>query len=541
MAEHSFMATWNYCQFKRARTNIKPGELLLVNDFAQNYLCLLQNEPQGMHWEHKQVTLHPTVAYYTCPNEQCSSTVTHELVHMSEDLKHDAHIVRKFVNESIKIVKSHKIKICKIIQFSDQAPSQYKTKSAFKYLSQMDLPTMLNFFGVWHGKGPCNACAGRVKQKIDRLVKSEAAVINCATELFEACKHHLEKEDVQDGNCVHFLQTYHYTQKLSNRPNTDKWTTVPDTRKLHSLTNVPGTKIVNLRNFLCCCDGCFHGEEECTNDVYPNNWKGFNLVKKKFTNPDLTHWNVANPIPMPVSRQVNWEECICKLSNFTNFTALKNYVVHNSIPPLVCDINLNMSEQDKQLLNYVALHYLPDDAPDSFAPVSILGDGNCFPRAISYLLFRTQERHVEIRTRIVYEAVTNIESYLDHTYVATGAQNLYSRGTLPQQYAQYSDNYRPNRPLNVRQIYKSEVLDICKNGAFMGIWQVFQTSNVIKHPMHSVYPPGGNQSIRLNLNRPVWCINVNYNSRQVVPIMWTPMQVGNNRPCHFVPMLKVVR
>ena len=93
MAEHSFMATWNYCQFKRARTNIKPGELLLVNDFAQNYLCLLQNEPQGMHWEHKQVTLHPTVAYYTCPNEHCSSTVTHELVHMSEDLKHDAHIV----------------------------------------------------------------------------------------------------------------------------------------------------------------------------------------------------------------------------------------------------------------------------------------------------------------------------------------------------------------------------------------------------------------------------------------------------------------
>ena len=141
----------------------------------------------------------------------------------------------------------------------------------------------------------------------------------------------------------------------------------------------------------------------------------------------------------------------------------------------------------------------------------------------------------------MYEAVTNIESYLDHTYVAKGAQNLYSRGTLSQQYAQYSDNYRPNRPLNVRQIYKSEVLDICKNGAFMGIWQVFQTSNVIKHPMHSIYPPGCNQSIRLDLNRPVWCINVNYNSREVVSIMWTPMQVGNNRPCHFVPMLKVVR
>ena len=124
MAEHTFMATWNYCQFKRARTNIKPGELLLVNDFAQNYLCLLQNEPQGMHWEHKQVTLHPTVAYYTCSNDLCAMTVTHEFVHMSEDLKHDAHIVKRFVNESVKVVKSRKIEIHKIIQFSNQAPSQ---------------------------------------------------------------------------------------------------------------------------------------------------------------------------------------------------------------------------------------------------------------------------------------------------------------------------------------------------------------------------------------------------------------------------------
>ena len=107
MAEHSFIATWNYCQFKRARTNIKPRELLLVNDFAQNYLCFLQNEPQAMHWEHKQVTLHPMVDYYTCPNEHCVSTATCELVHLSEDLKHDAHIVRKLVNESIKVVRNH--------------------------------------------------------------------------------------------------------------------------------------------------------------------------------------------------------------------------------------------------------------------------------------------------------------------------------------------------------------------------------------------------------------------------------------------------
>ena len=94
MAEHTFMASWNYCQFKRAKKNLLPGQLLFIHDFAQNYLCLLQNEPQGKHWDHNQVTLHPTVAYYICPNENCNKMVTHELVHSSDDLKHDAHLVK---------------------------------------------------------------------------------------------------------------------------------------------------------------------------------------------------------------------------------------------------------------------------------------------------------------------------------------------------------------------------------------------------------------------------------------------------------------
>ena len=101
MAEHTFMASWNYCQFKLAKANLLPSQVLLVHDFAQNYLCLMQNEPQGMHWEHKQVTLHPTVAYYVCPNEGCNKMVTHELVHQSDDLKHDAHLIKRFHHTTI--------------------------------------------------------------------------------------------------------------------------------------------------------------------------------------------------------------------------------------------------------------------------------------------------------------------------------------------------------------------------------------------------------------------------------------------------------
>ena len=95
MAEDVFMASWNYCQFKAAKQNILHCEVLVVHDFAQNYLCLLQNELQGMHWKHKQVTLHPSVAFYKCPND-CTKLVIDEVVHVSDDLKHDAHLVCRF-------------------------------------------------------------------------------------------------------------------------------------------------------------------------------------------------------------------------------------------------------------------------------------------------------------------------------------------------------------------------------------------------------------------------------------------------------------
>ena len=92
MSEHAFFASWNYGQYKNSKSNIQHGEVVMVQDFAQNYLCNLQNEPQAIHWLHKQATLHPTVVHYKCPVDDCH-TVTHEVVHISNDLKHDAHLV----------------------------------------------------------------------------------------------------------------------------------------------------------------------------------------------------------------------------------------------------------------------------------------------------------------------------------------------------------------------------------------------------------------------------------------------------------------
>ena len=85
MAIHSFNASWQYCQYKEAKRNIRPGDVIFVHDFTQNYLCKHQNECQGLHWRHEQVTVMPTVVHYVCLRNGCKNLVTHEIVHISED------------------------------------------------------------------------------------------------------------------------------------------------------------------------------------------------------------------------------------------------------------------------------------------------------------------------------------------------------------------------------------------------------------------------------------------------------------------------
>ena len=111
MAKHSFMASWNYCQYKQARKNILIGDVIFVHDFAQNYLCKHQKEVQGLHWRHKQVTVMPTVAHYR--HVKCQQLITHEIVHVSEDLKHDAHLVKVFTARSLSVLKKNNVNMHK--------------------------------------------------------------------------------------------------------------------------------------------------------------------------------------------------------------------------------------------------------------------------------------------------------------------------------------------------------------------------------------------------------------------------------------------
>ena len=129
---HIFNAFWQDRQYGHAVSNIKEGCIVQVLDFAQNYLCVLQDEAQSMHWVHQQVTLHPVVTFYKC---NCGKTTRDDIVIVSPDLKHDRFAVKKIE----KLATEHtqkKTTVIEKVQFTDGCASQYKSVGAFLDVSE---------------------------------------------------------------------------------------------------------------------------------------------------------------------------------------------------------------------------------------------------------------------------------------------------------------------------------------------------------------------------------------------------------------------
>ena len=199
-------------------------------------------------------------------------------------MKHDAHLVEKLQHTTVQVLKKDKVLIHKLVKFMDHSPSQCKSKTSFNYLIKGTIPTMHCFFGVRHGKGPCDACTGRVKQAITRLVKTTAEVVNSAKSFFDVAREHLTTEKAEKGKCVHFKQTSHCTPKIPTRPKASTLTPVPETRQLKCVCNTGIVNEVMTRKIVCCCTGHLRRTGHCDNTEYTDSWQAFNMQNKKPVN-----------------------------------------------------------------------------------------------------------------------------------------------------------------------------------------------------------------------------------------------------------------
>ena len=106
-------------------------------------------------------------------------------------------------------------------------------------------------------------------------------------------------------------------------------------------------------------------------------------------------------------RKLYWNEIYFKIISKPSFEQLKSYVNGMSFPqiaqPLYGDCRNDIDEVDP-----IGVDLLPNDIPSIFqlhTPMKIYGDGNCFPRTISRLVYGDDKSHQELRCQIMIDLV----------------------------------------------------------------------------------------------------------------------------------------
>ena len=596
MSLHLFNWKWHDKQFQFVKDNLDIGTLLMVLDFAQNYMNVHADEPQGCHWDHTQTVIHPIVIYRKCPVD--GKIITEEHIMISDDLRHDKYAVKKFEEVSVSNLKNNEnFEPCCIVQFCDNCSSQYKSKGPFQYISTSGVPTMRSYFGANHGKGPSDAATGRVKKALTQGRKSRKVELRTAFEVYQFIKKTFQRyeEDWRKRNgekCNHFRQKVFFVTDI-DRSDPIEAVTTKSSKKFSTIRSTGEDYIVEARNVACCCPGCmFQDCAACPNKHYAGEWKQFNLLTGKRVNDEVvSHWDNCNLVQNSssignCSLNANEEDTptnsICRtfercervsnttslshsVSNTTQFNwndvymQLQSAADYNELSQIVSNLDLPELRSFPAKLNRIheiddiALQHLPTDAPKDYLPVKVYGDGNCCPRAICLALgLDPSENHKEMRIRICKEGVSNKNRYLNNSYLNSGCVNTYTRTTFPIIYAEMSEYRRSfgciqgesiaSRLIRwsaiAAQVYKKETFMVRRSGEWMGMWQLFQAANAIKRPICSVYPNWLAKQLRDDLNRTIVPFENIHREKEPIYIMWTSTAPDHNTPNHFVPLLK---
>ena len=164
IALHQFNKIWQLRNFNLTLRNLQREQVLFVHNFQMNMMLFAHDEPSSTHWDHPQLTIHPTVAFYRCPNNECYEIVREDIIYITDDKHHDKHAVNVFIAKSISHLQSKGVPVLEVIEFTDQALGQYKSKFTFNNITKFDFPYTRHFYCVKHGKGPSDRSGRRFKK-----------------------------------------------------------------------------------------------------------------------------------------------------------------------------------------------------------------------------------------------------------------------------------------------------------------------------------------------------------------------------------------
>ena len=291
--EHHFAHRYQHKMYDECISSLKPGQCVIVQDFAKNRAIIFQDEIKSNYWSQKQVTIHPSVLYYRLIEGEPIRKLV--VTHLSDITNHDAHIVHHITQECISVLKNKfsEIDWNRFIIWSDGCASQYKGKNSFYYLNKYPVLLERNFFASEHGKGPSDAETGLLAMKLDAAVKTRETVIHNAKSMYDFfLETHNEETHIfklitkSDLNVIMNDFEGVTVQTLSGKC----------TRSLHQIKHDKIKGDLLQRSFSCFCFCCERGDYgHCKNQAYTSSthFKKCHLPTNVINDNNDNHEDVA--------------------------------------------------------------------------------------------------------------------------------------------------------------------------------------------------------------------------------------------------------
>ncbi|CAG2222935.1 unnamed protein product [Mytilus edulis] len=171
---HMFRANYQQKVQNSIIEDMPHDHCVVVMDFSENMSLQSQDEIESVHWNIRQVTIHPIYivrhsvdSTYDNPKLQKES-----LIVISDSLTHDSNAVQVFTYKLIAHLRNNPdpCPINVIHRFSDNCAAQYKNKVAFYNLTLLeethDIRVVYHFTESGHGKGPSDGLGAAIKVEL---------------------------------------------------------------------------------------------------------------------------------------------------------------------------------------------------------------------------------------------------------------------------------------------------------------------------------------------------------------------------------------
>lgn len=191
--KHSFNIQHQNSTFKEHQVKLLPNEIILVVDFAENYVTKYSSEIQSAHYgaSKQQLSLHTSVLYFI---DDTLSADIQSFCTVSSFLDHSPCAIWAHLDPILKFIKRELPLEIDTLHFRSDGPiTQYRNKKNFILLSKVAYDygfktVSWSFSEAGHGKSQADGVGSTVKRTADQFVSYGNDVIDCQTFL-EATKN----------------------------------------------------------------------------------------------------------------------------------------------------------------------------------------------------------------------------------------------------------------------------------------------------------------------------------------------------------------